>query len=473
MKFDKIAGGLQAEKVLEASNKTEEVSGSCPAEIGDFKSSGDYQGRQRSWETRRNCGTAAWGNLYVGILSAHDLVNQDWFSKSDPYARFRLSDRHWREMRSSWVNNNKPVKVTRGMETEARTDNLNPRWKKTFAYEFLCPQIPFAPNSAPRGPKPPIVVEHLANQALNKGKSGHDFQLELTIIDADTLLDDSLGRLKLPVLDLMNGKYQGKNTFDLSEARDVQGTVDILLWYCGKGSDEQQCEDERAKEWKKHGVSTRVVKKTKFDCQMGLHTLLDPSRGRVAKYVARAKSVLAQAIGSASAAERFEKEEDQMDAASDAAAIAAFEAEHKEETKRLQEEWQKLEELEEAADRQGDLAQQDREKSWGQAVGLVKQLAALDGLGSQLGSASPRFGEVLRWVARPVHDYVYNAQVWYRLSGLYKQQEAETLMKKLGHLTRRLGQMEKCLKDRWFEEGKLLVNQWETTARCHHYFNFD
>merc|ERR1719409_19430 len=214
----------------------------------------------------------------------------------------------------------------------------------------------------------------------------------------------------------MAGKYNRLNQFQLTEADNAQGTVDMLLWYCEKGDND--CEDEREEEWKKHDVPTRVVNSVKFDCQQGCHTLLDPARGRLTKTVERAQSHLMSAIGSAASAERYKEQQEEFDAQSDAAAIAAFEAEHHDERKRLQEEWMKSEELEEAADEAGDKAQQNREASWAKAAGLARQLAAIDALGAEMCSTSPTFGKVLKWAAEPLYNFVYNPRNNY-LEGLY------------------------------------------------------
>jgi len=353
------ASSASQKAAVEALGKEELSSASegvCPSAIPKF----------RTWKPERKvtnkCGVAAWGTMYVGLLAAHDLSGQDWFSASDPYARFRLSDKHWREMRGFWAKE-KPVPVTDDLYSATKSNTSDPVWRKTFAFDFMCPQIPFGPNDAPMGPKPPIVVDHLRDQNLNQGKSGHEFQLELTLKDEDPLnVDDSLGRVKIPVLDVMNGKWNGMQSFQLTEASGVQGTVDMLVWFCAEG--DAACDEDRKGAWKDNNTPDRVVKRLSFDCQMGCHTLLDPARGRLFRYVEAAKAELRQAIGSAESAERFEQMEEEYDVRGDANVLGMMEAEHKEERKKLQEEYQRHEELEEMADRKGDLAKQSREASW-------------------------------------------------------------------------------------------------------------
>jgi len=444
----------------ELAKSNSESAASCPAGIAEFKTFSTNR------KIKRKCGQPLWGTVYVGILSAHDLVSTDWFSASDPYARFRISDKHLREMRGFW-SKEKPVPVTDDLVTEYKSNDNHPEWMKTFAFDFLCPQMPFGPNDAPLGPKPPIVISHPSGVRLNKGKSGHEFQVELTIKDSDVNTDDSLGRVKVPVMDIVNGKHDGLTTYQLIGA---QGSVDMLFWYCPK--DDAQCEADREAEWKEHNAPVRVMKREQFDCEMGCHTLLNPTRGRLARYVQAAETTLRRAIGSAENATRFENDQRKFDSASDSAAIAAFASTKRNETLKLQEDWAKFEKLEEEADKKGDLAQQNRERSWAEAVSLSKQLAAFEGLGAQFCSASPVFGDVLRWAAVPLFNYVFDPSQNF-LNNKYNDDQARWLLQALNNLRGRMQEAETCLRTRWFDDSQLVVNQWETTPKCHSYFNVD
>merc|ERR1719265_403452 len=169
------------------------------------------------------------------------------------------------------------------MKTEVQANTLIADWKHKYKFDLSCPQLPFRPDEAPRQPP------------WNKKQSGgHLFNLVITVMDQDSMSEDDVaGTVHIPILDIMQKKYNGRHTLPLQPA----GKAEVLLWWCQQ--DDAQCKTERARIWEADNLKDdRVQGRQIFDCRQGCHSLLELPNGPLIKYVSSEKSKFSSRIGS-------------------------------------------------------------------------------------------------------------------------------------------------------------------------------
>lgn len=146
------------------------------------------------------CPSSAAGTLVVKCVSAEGLDKKDWFSKSDPYCSVLLSDSHEEESRGLTGKKKAAAKSER-MRTKTLDDTHEPEWEEAFGFNIVCPDLP------------------------------KSYQLEVILKHDQMLHDPTLGRVVLPLQDVMqsSGKDQ---TFEL---QDGSGTVVLSSHWCALG----------------------------------------------------------------------------------------------------------------------------------------------------------------------------------------------------------------------------------------------
>merc|ERR1719265_1829743 len=125
------------------------------------------------------------------------------------------------------------------MKTESQANTLSADWEHTYKFDLSCPQLPFRPDEAPR--QPPWD---------KKQSGGHLFNLVITVMDQDDYFtaDDVCGTVHIPLLDIMQKKYNGRHKLNLQPA----GTAEVLLWWCQQ--DDAECQTERARIWQANNL---------------------------------------------------------------------------------------------------------------------------------------------------------------------------------------------------------------------------
>lgn len=147
------------------------------------------------------CPNSAAGTLVVKCVSAEGLDKKDWFSKSDPYCSMVLSDSNEEEARGFTLKMKAAMKSER-MRTRTLENTHKPEWEEAFAFNIVCPHLP------------------------------ESYQLEVIIKHDRMIHDPTLGRVILPLRDVIESSGKDQQTFEL---HDGSGRVVLQSHWCALG----------------------------------------------------------------------------------------------------------------------------------------------------------------------------------------------------------------------------------------------